>query len=208
MIILLSGWKRSGKTTAAEYLEDNHSMTHLSIAAPLKDMVAEKYDIPRSYMDDQNRKEVPLLKYPGWSPRDILILEGNTARQVDPLFWVRQVAREMYARPAENFVIADVRYPNEIECFKEHLKEVRTVRINREAVAPSKDPSERSLDSYAFDYSIDNTGTVKDLHTALNFVVAFHADHGDRVQDGSVRVRLGDGSYVTISGPTRDKDGK
>jgi hypothetical protein len=38
-------------------------------ADPLKDMVAEEYDIPRSYCDDPAYKEAPLLKYPV-TPKD------------------------------------------------------------------------------------------------------------------------------------------
>lgn len=62
--IAISGWKRSGKDTAAERLINNHDFCRVAFADPLKDMVAEEFKIERSYCDDPKFKEAPLLQYP------------------------------------------------------------------------------------------------------------------------------------------------
>lgn len=63
-VIAISGWKRSGKDTVAEYLIKEHGFTRFGFADTLKDMVAEQYGIPRSHCDDPNFKEEPILTMP------------------------------------------------------------------------------------------------------------------------------------------------
>jgi hypothetical protein len=62
-IVAVSGWKRSGKDTLCDYLT-NHGATRVSFADPLKDMVSEEYGIPRADLDDQSKKEAPILSLP------------------------------------------------------------------------------------------------------------------------------------------------
>ena len=68
-VIAISGWKRSGKDTIANHLVDKHGFKRVGFADPLKDMVAEEYDIPRVHCDDPEFKESPIMKYPV-TPRD------------------------------------------------------------------------------------------------------------------------------------------
>jgi hypothetical protein len=63
-IIMVSGWKGSGKDLAAEHLIRTHGFERVAFADPLKDMVAEEFDIPRSHCDDRVYKETAILKYP------------------------------------------------------------------------------------------------------------------------------------------------
>lgn len=62
-VIAISGWKRSGKDTAAAYLI-NKGYTRAAFADVLKDMVANEYDIPRNHCDDPEFKEAPILTMP------------------------------------------------------------------------------------------------------------------------------------------------
>lgn len=62
-VIALSGYKRSGKDTAAEVLIQN-GYTRVAFADVLKDMAAEEYGIPRSHFDDPAYKERPILSLP------------------------------------------------------------------------------------------------------------------------------------------------
>lgn len=88
-IILLSGWKRSGKDTVAEYLVAEYGYEQLSIAAPLKDMVARKYRIPRSWLDDQDKKELPLANMP------ILAADSNSLK-------IHEIFSDSYYRDTVN----------------------------------------------------------------------------------------------------------
>jgi hypothetical protein len=64
MIILLSGWKRSGKDTAADMLQELLGLKRVSFASALKDGVAKEFKIDRASIDNQELKELPLLQYP------------------------------------------------------------------------------------------------------------------------------------------------
>lgn len=63
VVILLSGKRGSGKDTVYSYLS-GVGVKRLAFADKLKDMVAEEYNIPREWLDDRERKEMPLEQYP------------------------------------------------------------------------------------------------------------------------------------------------
>jgi hypothetical protein len=65
MIVLgISGWKKSGKDTAAEFLVSDCGYRRVSFADPLKRQSAEIYGIDLESMFDQNKKEKPILSMP------------------------------------------------------------------------------------------------------------------------------------------------
>lgn len=205
-ILLLSGYKRSGKDTIAEYLTEKHGYTQYSLAGPLKDMVSQKYGIPRSHLDDQTKKEVELSKFPGWTPRDILIMEGAMARKVDPHFWSRQLVRSILEQDYLRIVVSDVRFPEEIEYIRHHLWGwgVRDVRVIRETDSPTTDPSERSLDDHQFDDYIRNTGTLEELYGKVDHLLSYGWAGRQQPATNYVTVILADGSRVRVTGPLLD----
>lgn len=67
-----------------------------------------------------------------------------------------------------NWIITDVRFPNELEAIKKH-KGI-TIRINRglvertgKLIQEPEHPSETALDGAKFDYIIENNGTIEEL---------------------------------------------
>jgi hypothetical protein len=64
-----------------------------------------------------------------------------------------------------NWIITDMRFPNEMEAVKE--KGGITIRVSRTGIHTPKvedlHPSETSLDDAEFNYHIDNSGTIEDL---------------------------------------------
>jgi len=64
MIICLSGFKGSGKDTLAAYMIEQYGAIRVALADPLKDSVAEEFEIDRSSLDDSKRKESPILSMP------------------------------------------------------------------------------------------------------------------------------------------------
>ncbi len=64
LIVAISGWKGSGKDAAANHLMEKHGFKRLGFADPLKDSVAAEYGIARQYLDDQSKKEQPILSRP------------------------------------------------------------------------------------------------------------------------------------------------
>ena len=74
-------------------------------------------------------------------------------------FWIEQALKGV--DPADNVVIADVRYPNEFELVKSLGG--RMVQITRPGHEPYGHVSETSLVGYEFDAVIDNQGSLVDL---------------------------------------------
>lgn len=64
-----------------------------------------------------------------------------------------------------NWIITDMRFPNEMEAVKE--RKGITIRVSRTGVHTPKiedlHPSETALDNSEFDYHIDNSGTIEEL---------------------------------------------
>lgn len=59
-----------------------------------------------------------------------------------------------------NWIITDVRFPNEAESVMDHGGIL--IRVNRD-VDTGNHPSETGLDDWEFEYTIDNNGTIEDL---------------------------------------------
>lgn len=68
------------------------------------------------------------------------------------------------------WVITDTRFPNEAKAIKD--KGGYVVRVDRHGVLPTNNhPSETSLDSWQFDYRIDNSGTMEDLNIKVGIMI-------------------------------------
>lgn len=98
MIICLSGWKNSGKDTIANYLIEKHNAVRVAFADPLKDMVAQEFDIPRSYLDDPKFKESPLLEKP-------VLVRDDFVRNVTKFMF--KEFRTAYGEKSDDFTITD-----------------------------------------------------------------------------------------------------
>jgi hypothetical protein len=116
-IIAISGWKKSGKDTAANYIIKKHFANKVSLADPLKELTAKQYNLPILYMYSQDLKEKPLLNMPVittdkfteaihsllkselgsgyWTPRALLILEGSIKRSVNSSYWLEQIVNKI-----------------------------------------------------------------------------------------------------------------
>ena len=68
-VVTLSGWKGSGKDLAAEYLIERYGFQRVAFADPLKDTVADQFNLDRKSIDNRFQKEAPLLELPV-TPKD------------------------------------------------------------------------------------------------------------------------------------------
>lgn len=76
-IVLVSGWKGSGKDSFSDILVDHYKYKKYSFATALKDEVSIQYEIPREYFESRLLKEKALLNKPlygghEWSLDDLL----------------------------------------------------------------------------------------------------------------------------------------
>ncbi len=153
-------------------------------ALKLKEVAAMFTGIDVEQFEDQKFKVQPLSKeweFDGHTltGRELLQKIGTeVGRNIHPNTWINALFSEYtlelrrvpnvkggttIADAYPNWIITDVRFPNEADAIKNRGGVV--IRINRPTVIIDQHPSEISLDTYEkFDYIIENTGSLDDLH--------------------------------------------
>lgn len=168
-IILISGHAGSGKDALAD-LFIPMGFKKYAMADSLKSYTSEKHGFPYALTQSQEGKASivkSIVTNKEVTVRQLLIddsLEAKLTSQ-DPAFWARIVAQKLRSERPEYVVISDWRYKEELN----HLKtifpdaELKKIRIIRNNVEPSKDPSEHDLDNFSFNYLVKNNGPLDDL---------------------------------------------
>jgi len=141
MIIGFVGFIGSGKDTAADYLVNFHGFRRDSFANTLKDAVANVFGWDRTLLEGRTsearawREEVDTwwaerLNMPNLTPRWVLQYWGTeVCRQgFHDDIWIASVENKM-RKTADNIVISDVRFPNEIRAI--HNAGGIVVRVQR-----------------------------------------------------------------------------
>jgi len=140
MIIGICGLIGSGKGTVADILVDYHNFQKISFADKLKDGVAQVFGWDRALLEgDTDRSRL-------WREKVDEYWTKETGREITPRLvlqefgtdcmrmgfydgiWVSLVKKHMLDNPHVNYVIPDVRFPNEMKMIRELEGEVWQVR--------------------------------------------------------------------------------
>lgn len=135
MIIGIVGFAGSGKGTVGDILVNDHDFTKLSFADAVKDATSAIFGWPRELLegDTGNSRKFRETKDEFWStrfgydftPRIALQLMGTEAgRNVfHKDLWIHTMEKRIKYKQEwefeDNFVIPDVRFPNEIQAIRE-----------------------------------------------------------------------------------------
>lgn len=136
-IIGLVGLIGSGKGTVASYLVKNQNFINISFAAHLKDAVACVFRWPRHMLEgDTNasrewREQVDTwwanrLNLPHLTPRWILQNWGTDVLRLhfhDDI-WIASLEHRLLEESTSNFIISDVRFPNEVKMIQKLQGEI------------------------------------------------------------------------------------
>lgn len=128
MIIGLVGFAGSGKGTVADVLVDKHEFTKLSFADGVKDCVSTIFGWPRHLLegdtepsrafrekrDDFWSAKLGIEVTPRWALQTMGTEAGRNVFHND--IWIYSLERRLSEH--QNVVIADVRFPNEIDFIK------------------------------------------------------------------------------------------
>lgn len=191
-VIALSGKKRSGKSTVAKRLVEEHGYVEVSFADPLKEVLRRTNPIVYvdHWGDEEWRVQDVLAKY-SWDVakeefpeiRQLLQRLGTEGgREVlGPNVWIEPTLARIneYRRGGqEKFVVPDVRFRNEATALVHH-QQATLVRVER-AKADTTDthPSETELDSYGhFHYTLPNNSSIKALHILVDRLAHKYRDY-------------------------------
>lgn len=146
MLIGICGLIGSGKGTVADLLVEEHQFVKLSFADKLKDGVSAIFGWDRAMLEGDSdesrqwREEEDLF----WTkelgrkitPRIVLQEFGTECMRkgFDDGIWVSLVKQEIIRNPKTNFVIPDVRFPNEANMIKSIQGEVWRLRRGADPV--------------------------------------------------------------------------
>lgn len=187
MIIGISGKAGSGKDTAAKMLEVLYANPDISyedfankryknfadiqvvhFADTLKETAQVLFRIGEWETNTQEGKKTT-INWIGKTVRELLQGIGQGLRDaIDPNLWVKI----LFANTEDwsNYIIADVRYPNEIKAIKE--RNGILLRIDRKGAGAGNHSSEIALDDYKeWDVHIKNNGSIEDLFEAMRIFI-------------------------------------
>ena len=187
MIIGISGKAGSGKDTAAKMLEVLYANPDISY----EDFVNKRYknftDIQIVHFADSLKETAQVLfrisewetntqegkkttiNWIGKTVRELLQGIGQGLRDaIDPNLWVKILFAN--TEGWSNYIIADVRYPNEVYAIKERNGVL--IRIDRKGAGAGNHSSETALDNYKeWDVHIENNGSIEDLFEAMKIFI-------------------------------------
>lgn len=178
-VILINGAARSGKDTVARMMKDflksnNQTVEILSFAEPLKQIIASTFNISledlEEFKNKSDRYEVhrvdthSFILHQKTNFRKILQRFGTEGMK--PVFgeniWARLLAEKANKSSSNWIIVPDFRFNIEYEeMLKFQALEVYNVYAfevlsDRGEIKESTHSSERELDDFEFDYTIDN----------------------------------------------------
>lgn len=176
MIIGLSGYARSGKDESANALTSALHFNRVAFADKLRDFL---YKLNPNVQSDNGigsvRLQYVINRY-GWGAyketpwgaeiRELLQRLGTECGRglIHENVWVEAALHGL--DPDRNYVVTDVRFPNEAEAIV--TEGGYLVRIVRPGIGPANaHASETALDDWRFDLVIHNDGGVVDLHQKM-----------------------------------------
>jgi len=191
MIIGICGLIGSGKGTVADILVEEHGFTKVSFADKLKDGVATVFGWDRDMLEgdtDESREwreqvDVFWTKETGRTITPRLVLQEYGTDCMRKGFydgiWVSLLKQHILKNPNTNFVIPDVRFPNEVDMIKNINGEVWRIRRGTDPVwlrmyldigVEPKDvhESEWRWATSDFTKTLENNKTVDDLKNLVS----------------------------------------
>ena len=175
MIIGLGYKARVGKDTVGTYLKERHGYDITSFAYSLKEAVKTIY----GWTDNHVYGSLKEVIDPYWevTPREVMQKFGTDAcrNNLDQQIWVKSVQRRITSNARKNWVITDVRFPNEAR-FVSNLGGL-VIRLDRDdpdaiAEGTATHSSETAMDNYGgWNNIIKNNGTLDELFTRVEEVL-------------------------------------
>ena len=171
-VILLSGFKRSGKDFIAHYIHGKIEASIISFAEPMKFIIAKTFGITLEELDafknDIEGYGIEVKAYPNNQPqvhikytnfREVLQLFGTEGMK--PMFgdhvWA-ELAEKRAGEIGGTIIIPDFRFRIEDEVWDKDKYDVISVRIQDDNISMTDShASEVDLLQYTFDYYINNT---------------------------------------------------
>jgi len=185
MIIGITGFKQSGKSTIATYLKENYGFYVVNFADPIKEICKVLFN----WADEHVNGSLKEIVDPRWgiSPRHALQVIGTEIGQVYfceafPEFKTL-VGRQLWVKLAEykieslkdqftKIAIGDVRFPHESYLFQKPGNMLWRVCRNSTYDPSDLHESEIHIPHLPADVQIDNNGNYESLFSQIDYFIA------------------------------------
>ena len=183
MIISISGKKRAGKSTVADYISGRWGFLEVSWAYPLKEIIGKQiFGLTQEQIYGSNADRERIIPEWNLSSRQILQKVGTDMfrNNIDKDIWVKWGLRyidSIFSRLENSVVVSDTRFPNELECLKKYSEEKKitfaSINIVRKGlISEDTHSSENALEGYPFDYIIEGgDGELKWLYAQIEHIL-------------------------------------
>ena len=166
-LIGLTGRKRAGKDTSADYLCAKYGYKKAAYADPLKTACQCLFGLREDQLYNQSLKEEP---DPYWklTPRYLMQFLGTDLlrKQFDPDIWIKLMEKKIGS--GEGWIITDVRFRNEAEFIKSRGGII--IKIVRPSIDIADD-HESEVQDISYDYLVNNDKGLEQLYSQLtNFL--------------------------------------
>lgn len=200
MIVGISGLIGSGKDTVADFLVNSYGYRKESWADSLKSAVSTVFGWNKIMLEGRTNVSREWREQPDewWSerlgmevtPRNVLQQWGTEVCRAgyhDDI-WIASLENKI-RQSKDDIVISDCRFPNELASVK-RLDGI-TIRVKRgpdpewievyttsqerfKTLYPNIHASEYSSVALQYDYTIENNGTITELHEKINDLLRYH----------------------------------
>ena len=185
-LIGISGIKKSGKDTSANFLIERYGLVKKSFAEPLKKACKELFYLSDTQLyGSQEEKEAPDEIWFGCSARKILQFVGTDLLRDQLNKIMPELGEDIFVynfklwyenelknKNTPHIIISDVRFQNEVDYIKKLGGII--IRINRpEVESNDMHPSEIQIKNLiGVDYDVDNSNTLNMLYQEINHIYA------------------------------------
>lgn len=167
MIICLTGYATSGKSTVAQHLIDKHRFVRVALATPLKRMLSA-LGLSDDELNGPLKTTISQLLC-GRTPRHAMQTLGTEWGRdlISPSLWITLWGQEVdIALAARRSVVCDdLRFKNEFRCAQ--ARGAKVWRVDRPGVKGSQHLSEAEQDSIVPDEIVNNDGTLNQLEQEI-----------------------------------------
>lgn len=173
-VIGICGKKYNGKDTVAEYISNKYNYEILWFGKSLKDACMSLF----GFTDEQlysDKKDV-IDKEWNKTPREIMqylgtnLLRkqmGNLIEGLDNDIFIRRLDKEIKENPSKRYIIADVRFQNEIDMIKKYDGII--IKVFRDLKTNNDQHESENIDKLSnIDIILDNNGSKDELKNNID----------------------------------------
>ena len=176
MLIGVCGKAGSGKDTVSDYLINKYGFKQIALADPIKRLVQDIFVLDHHTVYDRVAREQPLEQWDNWTVRKLLQFIGTELfrENIDDAIWVKSLWYKISNDKKNDYVISDVRFPNELKFFEEKAgNDFISLKVTRKGYQGKVGMTGHASEAYDLPAKIiiTNDESFEDLYNKIDKVI-------------------------------------